>query len=91
MAVTFHGGVQVPTVIGNDAVTQHLFVLENQIGSRVDVNVQRLSVQNCPLAALTSVMPQVKVSRGVNISGGILLDKATLITTQTSDPYVKIR
>lgn len=91
MAVTFHGGVQVPTVIGNDAVTQHLFVLENQIGSRVDVNVQRLSVQNSPLAALTSVMPQVKVSRGVNISGGILLDKATFITTQTSDPYVKIR
>ena len=81
----------VPTVFGNDAVTQHIFALENQIGSRVDVNVRRLTVQNEPLTALASVMPQVKVSRGVNISGGILLDKAKLRTTETSDPFVKIR
>ena len=81
----------VPTVFGNDAVTQHIFALENQIGSRVDVNVRRLTVQNDPLTALASVMPQVKVSRGVNISGGILLDKAKLRTTETSDPFVKIR
>ena len=81
----------VPTVFGNDAVTQHIFALENQIGSRVDVNVRRLVVQNDPLTALTSVMPQVKVSRGVNISGGILLDKAQFRTTETSDPFVKIR
>lgn len=91
MAVTFHGGVQVPTMFGNDAVTQRLFALENQIGSRVDVHVQRLSIQNDTLAVLNSVMPLVKVSRGVNISGGILLDKATFITTQTSDPFVKLR
>ena len=81
----------VPTVFGNDAVTQHIFALENQIGSRVDVNVRRLVVQNDPQTALTSVMPQVKVSRGVNISGGILLDKAKFRTTETSDPFVKIR
>jgi len=81
----------VPTVFGNDAVTQHIFALENQIGSRVDVNVRRLVVQNDPLTALTSVMPQVKVSRGVNISGGIMLDKAQFRTTETSDPFVKIR
>lgn len=81
----------VPTVFGNDAVTQHIFALENQIGSRVDVNVRRLVVQNDPQTALASVMPQVKVSRGVNISGGILLDKAKLHTTETSDPFVKIR
>lgn len=91
MAITFTGGVMVPTVFGNDAVTQHIFALENQIGSRVDVNVRRMVVQNDPLTALTSVMPQVKVSRGVNISGGILLDKAKLRTTETSDPFVKIR
>jgi hypothetical protein len=91
MAVTFRGGVQVPSIIGNDAVTQHLFSLENQIGSRVNVNVRRLSVQNDPLAVLTSVMPQVKASRGVNISGGIFLDKSKLTTTETSDPFVKIR
>lgn len=81
----------VPTVFGNDAVTQHIFALENQIGSRVDVNVRRLVVQNDPQTALASVMPQVKVSRGVNISGGILLDKAKLRTSETSDPFVKIR
>ena len=81
----------VPTVFGNDAVTQHIFALENHIGSRVDVNVRRLTVQNDPLTALTSVMPQVKVSRGVNISGGIMLDKAQFRTTETSDPFVKIR
>ena len=81
----------VPTVFGNDAVTQHIFALENHIGSRVDVNVRRLAVQNDPLTALASVMPQVKVSRGVNISGGIMLDKAQFRTTETSDPFVKIR
>jgi len=81
----------VPTAFGNDAVTQHIFALENHIGSRVDVNVRRLVVQDDPQTALASVMPQVKVSRGVNISGGILLDKAVLRTTETSDPFVKIR
>ena len=81
----------VPTAFGNDAVTQHIFALENHIGSRVDVNVRRLTVQNDPLTALTSVMPQVKVSRGVKISGGILLDKAQFRTTETSDPFVHIR
>lgn len=91
MAITFTGSVMVPTVFGNDAVTQHLFSLENHIGSRVDVNVRRLVVQNDPLTALTSIMPQVKVSRGVSISGGILLDKAKFRTTETSDPFVKIR
>jgi hypothetical protein len=91
MAVTFRGGVQVPVMLGKDAVTQHIFSLENQIGSRVDVNVRRISIQNDPVAALTSVMPQVKASRGVSISGGILLDKAALTTTETSDPFVKIR
>lgn len=91
MAITFTGGVMVPTAFGNDAVTQHIFALENHIGSRVDVNVRRLTVQNDPLTALTSVMPQVKVSRGVNISGGIMLDKAQFRTTETSDPFVKIR
>ena len=80
-----------PTVFGNDATAQHIFALENQIGSRVDVNIRRLTVQNDPLTALTSVMPQVKASRGVNISGGILLNKAKFRTTEGSDPFVKIR
>ena len=91
MAITFRGGVQVPSAIGNDALVQHVFSLENGIGSRVDVNVRRLTVQNDPLAALVTVMPLVKVSRGVNISGGVKLDKAAFLTTQTSDPGVVIR
>lgn len=91
MAVTFRGGVQIPAMIGKDSAAQHLFALENRIGSRVDVNVRRITVQNDPIAALTSVMPQVKASRGVNISGGILLDKSTFTTTQTSDPFVNLR
>lgn len=81
----------VPVVFGNDATTQHLFALENGVGSRVNINVRRLTVQNNPLTALTSVMPQVKVSRGVSISGGVLLDKSKFLTTQTSDAGVVIR
>ena len=91
MAVTFNGGMQFPVVIGNDSVTQHLFSLENSIGSRVDVYPQRLLVQNDTIAALTSVMPQVKVSRGTSISGGVLLDKGKFDTLQTSDAFVRVR
>lgn len=91
MAVTFRGGVQVPIVFGNDATTQNLLTIENQIGSRVDVIVRGLTVQMDPITALTSVMPQVKVSRATSISGGVKLDKAKFSTTQTSDPFVIIR
>ena len=83
--------MQFPVVIGNDSVTQHLFSLENSIGSRVDVYPQRLVVQNDTIAALTSVMPQVKVSRGTSISGGVLLDKGKFDTLQTSDSFVRVR
>lgn len=91
MAVTFLGGAQVPIVFGNDATTQNLLTIENQIGSRVDVNIRRLMIQMDPLTALTSVMPQVKISRATSISGGVLLDKSKFDTTQTSDPFVVIR
>lgn len=91
MAVTFFGGVQVPIVFGNDATTQNLLTIENQIGSRVHVHVRRLTIQMDPITALTSVMPQVKVCRATSISGGVLLDKSKFDTTQTSDPFVVIR
>ncbi len=91
MAVSFTGGVQVPAIIGNDATTQHLFSLENAIGSRVNIDVRRLVVQNDPVAALASVMPVVKISRGTSISCGVLLDKAKFLTTQTSDAFVRVR
>jgi hypothetical protein len=91
MAVTFLGGVQVPIVIGNDATTQNLMTIENQIGSRVDIHIRRLAVQMDPVTALTTVMPQVKVSRATSISGGVLLDKAKFDTANASDPFVVIR
>jgi hypothetical protein len=91
MAVTFFGAASIPIVFGNDATTQNLMTIENRIGSRVDVNIRRLMVQLDPLTALTSVMPQIKVSRATNISGGVLLDKAKFNTTQTSDPFVFVR
>jgi len=91
MAVTFTGGVQVPIVFGNDATTQNLLTIENQIGSRVDVNVRRLSIQMDPVTALTTVMPQIKVARATSISGGVKLDRSKFSTTQTPDPFVVIR
>jgi len=91
MAVTFRGGVQVPIVFGNDATTQNLLTIENQIGSRVDVNIRALTVQMDPITALTTVMPQVKVSRATAISGGVKLDRAKFLTTETPDPFVVIR
>lgn len=91
MAVTFNGGMQFPIIIGNDSVTQHLFALENAIGSRVDVYPQRLVIQKDSTAVLTSVMPQVKISRGTSISGGVLLDKSKFDTLQSSDSFVRLR
>jgi len=91
MAVTFRGGVSIPIIFGNDATTQNLFTIENQIGSRVDVNIRRMMIQLDPLTALTSVMPIIKVARATSISGGVLLDKAKFDTTKTSDSFVCIR
>lgn len=85
------GAAMFPAVIGNDAVTQHLASIENGIGSRVHLHFRRLIVQNDPLAVLTSVMPIARISRGVNISGGVLLAKSTFDTTDSSDPFVRIR
>lgn len=91
MAVTFTGGVQVPAILGNGSLTQHLFSIENQIGSRVDVDVRQLLCQIDAIAALTSVTSQIKASRGVSISGGVVLDKSKFDTLETSDPFVIIR
>lgn len=91
MPVIFTGGVQVPVVFGNGATIQHLFAVENGIASRVDILVRRLTVRNDTIAVLTSVMPQVKVSRGTNISGGIMLAKETFDTLQGSSSFVNFR
>lgn len=91
MAVTFMGSVAFPAVLGNNATVQHLCAIENGVTSRVNVRVRRLAIQCDTLAALTSVMPQAEASRGVGISGGVLLDKAAFSTLQSSDAGVVIR
>jgi hypothetical protein len=91
MAISFTGGASGPITLGNDATTQTLFAVENGIASRVNVIIRDLHVSLDPLTALTAVMPLVKTSRGINISGGITLAKQTFDSTQTSDPAVVFR
>jgi hypothetical protein len=91
MAISFTGGASGPITLGNDATTQTLFAVENGIASRVNVIIRDLHVSLDPLTALTAVMPLVKTSRGINISGGITLAKQTFSSTQTSDPAVVFR
>jgi hypothetical protein len=92
MAITFRGMAQTYPKFGNDATTQNLFVFENGITSRVNVNIRRFAVQNDALLAYTAVMPIVKASRPTNVSGGVLLAKDNdLDTALNSDPGVQVR
>lgn len=91
MAIIFTGAVQVPIFLGNNALIQNAFVFENGIGSGVDVNIRRLGIELDSTVALTTVMPQVKVCRATNISGGIIVDKSKFDTLESSDPFVRIR
>lgn len=90
MAITFRGSATGPAILGNEQLTQPLFVLENQLGSRVNVNVRRLLLQLDATTALTSVMPLVKTSRAVNVSGGARVAESKFDTTQTHDPRVRL-
>jgi hypothetical protein len=91
MAIISKNTVQVPIFLGKDALTQNAFVFENAIGSGVNVNIRRLMIEMDSTVALTTVMPQVKVCRATNISGGILVDKSKFDTLESSDPFVRIR
>jgi hypothetical protein len=91
MSITFTGTVQVPIFLGNNALIQNAFVFENGIGSGVDVNIRRFTVEMDPILALTTVMPQVKVCRATNISGGVIVPKSSFNTLEGSDPFVRIR
>lgn len=91
MAITFGGGVSSPVMQGNDAVTQALFVIQNGIGSRVNVLVRELNVDVDNIVALAAVRPLVKTSRCTAPSGGITLPKQALDTAQVSDPAVVFR
>lgn len=91
MAISFTGGASSPIVFGNDATTQTVFALSNGVGSRVNVIVRDLHFSQDALVALTSVMPLIKTSRAINISGGITLPKGKYDTTDASDDEVVAR
>lgn len=91
MAVTFQGTAQTLTIVGNDAVAQNLFVIENGYKSRVNVIVRRLTFGCDALVVLTSVQNVLKVSRCTSVSGGVTLDKAKFTGLQTSDANVVLR
>ena len=91
MAISFTGGVSSPIVLGNDAVAQTLFSIENGVASRVNMIIRDLHVAEDTTVALASVMPLVKTSRGINISGGITIPHGKFDSTQTSDPAITFR
>lgn len=91
MAISYRGGVTSPIMLGNNATTQTLFSIENGIASRVNILVRALDVDLDNIAALTAVMPLLKTSRGVSISGGVTLAKGSFDTSLTSDPAVVFR
>ena len=72
MAITFSGTINTVSVIGNNALQQNLFVIQNGFKSGVNMIIRRLTLQNDNIGVLTSVMPFVKVSRATGISGGII-------------------
>jgi len=91
MAISFKGSIPSATTIGNNSTTQNLCTITNKIGSRVNIIIRRATAQIDTLAALTSVMPQVKLSRATSISGGAILSKTAWQTTQSSSDSVEIR
>jgi hypothetical protein len=90
MAITFKGAVQSVITYGNNATTQNLFVIKNELGSRVDINIRQLNIRMDSIAALASVCPLVKVSRAINISGGNMIAKGGFDSTESSSSFVKM-
>jgi hypothetical protein len=91
MAVVFRGTAESLSIVGNDATTQNLFVIENGFKSRVNVIINRLTFGCDSLVALTSVQNIVRTCRCTAVSGGVTLHKASFDTTQTSDANVVFR
>lgn len=92
MAITYRGAVQSYIQYGRNALLQNLFTIENGVASRVNMNIRRFAIQNDATAVYTAVMPIVRTSRAINISGGLILPKTSdLDTIQNSDNNVKFR
>jgi hypothetical protein len=91
VAITFNGTLNTRSIIGNNALTQNLFVVSNGFKSGVNMHIKQLVLQNDNIAVLTSVMPVAKVSRATVISGGVLLDKGGFDSLQSSDENIVFR
>lgn len=91
MAFTFHGTVPAPIALGGNSTNQNVFTITNKLGSRVNVYVRKLTAQVDNIAALATVMPQVKTARATSISGGAILSASTYSTTQSSSSSVEVR
>ena len=76
--------------LGTAATPQNLFTIENIDATKL-VTIRRLTVQMDAMAVLTSVMPQVKVSRATAVpTGGTTLSKA-LFDTNASNANTIVR
>ena len=91
MATTFIGTAKSHIILGNDAVTQNLFTIENGFKSMVNVNIRAINISVDDTVVLTAVTPLLKVSRATGISGGQIVEKVGFDTAQTSDPNLIIR
>jgi hypothetical protein len=92
MAVVFTGAAASFRILGAAATTHNLFSIENQSGSNRLVKIRKLVCQLDATAALTAVMPLVKVSRPSSLpTGGTVLSKQAFNTTQSSASQVVIR
>jgi hypothetical protein len=77
--------------IGSAATPQNLFTIEN-IDAALIVKVRRLVLLMDATAALTAVMPSIKVSRATGVpSGGTTLAKGLFDTANTSNGNVILR
>ncbi len=91
MAVSFKGSIPSQITFGNDSISQNIVTITNKVGSRVNVIIRNMTIQVDTLGAVTSVMPQAKVSRATGISGGAVLEKTAYTTTESSSSSVEIR
>jgi hypothetical protein len=91
MTVVFRGTAESQYIVGNDATTQNLFVIENGFKSRVNIIIRRLTFGCDSLVALATMQNMVRISRCTSVSGGVTLHKASFDNTQTSDSNVVMR
>lgn len=90
--VTAEVGVSTFRTIGNAAVSQNIFTLENGVSSPVLVGIRRLTLQMDATAVLTVVTPQVKVWRITTLpTGGTALTKIVFDSGETSNALAVAR